>query len=102
MDSPPTRLAPFREDQPVHFRIQLAASSQPLPAGNKPFARVGKPVEVITEDGLYKYQVLQIKSYREGTEMLKLLRMKGFIDAFLVAYQEGKRVELEEELFLEK
>ncbi len=101
-DRQPTALASFREDQPVHFRIQLAASAEPLPAGENPFTRVGKPVEVITEDGLYKYQVLQIKSYREGTEMVKLLRMKGFIDAFLVAYQEGKRVELQEELFLEK
>jgi len=97
-----TNLATFREDQPVHFRIQLAASSQPLSAGSNPFSRVGNPVEVIIEDGLYKYQVLQIKSYREGAEMVELLRMKGFIDAFLVAYQEGKRVELPEELFLEK
>ncbi len=92
----------FRSDLPVYYRIQLAASKNPLPASSREFAAVTKPVEVIVENGFYKYQVLQINSYEEGMELVSLLRMKGFVDAFLAAYQNGKRVDFQQPQALEK
>jgi len=53
-------------------------------------------VQIIEENDLYKYQVLNIRSYEEAMEVKKSLHQQGFTDAFLVAYEGQQRVDIAE------
>ena len=84
---PPT---PARE---IHFGVQLAATSRPLPLERYS----GIPgVEVFEENRLYKYQVRNISSLEQAQLRRDEIRNRGFADAFVLAFRNTQRIKIEE------
>jgi N-acetylmuramoyl-L-alanine amidase len=78
----------------VVFKIQLGTSSRDL----SQTPRYGKieNLEVVQEKQVWKYFKTDIPNYVEATHQLKKVRAEGFSDAFVVAYKNGKRINLSE------
>lgn len=85
----------------LFFKVQLFASARKIslkPANFKGLdnistERVGK---------LYRYLFEQTPDYKRAQDLLNLARNKGYKDAFVAAYQNNKRLKLEEALKLIK
>jgi hypothetical protein len=76
-----------RYDVGLIFRVQVAANRVPLT--RKQLSWIYKddyPVEMIYEDGWYKYQVLGVRLFSDALRILRNSQVKG---AFIVAYDEG-------------
>ena len=74
------------------FKIQILTSEKALGAKNKQFKGLS-PVNHYQENGLYKY------TYGESTDYNQILRTKKqiagkFKDAFIVAFKDGKKTDL--------
>lgn len=81
----------------VEFRIQLAASSRPVQTQQEPWTQLGAPVEVVEENGLFKYQCpLGPLTYEQALARRDQIRNSGFPDAFLIPYERGKRITMDE------
>lgn len=77
----------------ILFRVQIAASRTPIPAHQLSSIYNGEyAVEMISEDGWYKYQIMGVRLYSDARRIMGLLQNKGYI----VAYEEGTRVKLPE------
>jgi hypothetical protein len=76
------------------FRIQIAASRVPLTISQLERIYNGNyPVEMITEDGWYKYQFMGVRLYSDALHILRNTEVSG---AFIVAYENGLKVNLSE------
>ncbi len=80
----------------VHFRVQLAASRVPLELAEPRWKQTGFTVEVIQEDGYYKYQAGRFGTFREAFAARRQLQNRGFADAFVVAYEGTRRIPIKE------
>ncbi len=80
----------------VHFRVQLAASRVPLALNEPRWQQTGFTVEVIQEDGYYKYQAGRFGTFREAFAARRQLQNRGFVDAFVVAYEGTRRISIKE------
>ena len=80
----------------VQFRVQLAASPKPIDMSLGKWANPLYLVEELREDGLYKYQARNFHSLEEADQAKQILRQRGFTDAFVVAYRQGKRIKMSE------
>jgi len=76
----------------VVFRVQLGAYSKKL--STSVFSNVGKLVEMKTEDGLYKYTSGSSSNIQDAIKNRDELVKRGYKGAFVVAYKDGKRVQL--------
>ena len=88
-----TKPAPTTKGKPV-FKIQILASDKKLDPKDKQFKSLS-PVNYYQEKGLYKY------TYGESTDYNKVLRTKRqiaakFKDAFIVAFKDGKKMNVNE------
>lgn len=75
----------------VFFRVQIASSDKPLPSDHEKFKGL-EDILYYQANGVYKYTA---GNYREQAPAVKLqseLRKKGFPDAFVVAFKDGKRI----------
>ena len=94
--STPRKEAPKREtesDKPI-FKIQILTSDKKLASKNKQFKGLS-PVGYYQEKGIYKY------TYGESTDYNKVLRTKRqiaskFKGAFIIAFKNGKKVNVNE------
>ncbi len=77
----------------IQFCVQLAASPSTINVRTGKWTRITQTVEVIKEAGLYKYQVRNFATIEEAKKVRYALQSKGFADAFVVAYKDGKRVD---------
>jgi N-acetylmuramoyl-L-alanine amidase len=85
----------------IIFSVQIESSDKKLSLNSKKY----EGIEVFEEQdgGLYKYLVGQFENDFEGATKLKNeLRSKGFNYAFTVAYEEGKRINIEKGIRLAK
>lgn len=80
----------------VEFRVQLAASPQPINLNTPQWQRVGGGIEVVRESGYYKYQIHHFPTFLDAANVQHYLRTRGFKDCFVVAYHNGKKVSVEE------
>lgn len=78
----------------VVFKVQLATSS--VDVANTLRWRNVEDLEVMKENNVFKYFKIGLADYNEAVIALKKMRASGFSDAFIVAYKNGKRVNLEE------
>jgi cell division protein FtsN len=76
------------------LRVQLGAYHKPL--SKKIFADIGDLMEVKTQDGLHKYMTGVYKTFEEAAKRKVDLQLAGYEGAFITAYQDGKRVKLQE------
>lgn len=76
------------------FRIQVAASRVPITVGQlKQIYGGNYPVEVVVEEGWYKYQFIGVRLYADAVQIIKHVTTPG---AFIVAYENGSKVNLAE------
>lgn len=78
----------------VVFKIQLATASKDL--RETPRFKNINGLDVVKEGTIFKYFKSGFDNYGEASADLKRLRANGFSDAFIVAYKNGQRVNLDE------
>jgi len=88
--------SPSIKDGPVQFRVQLAASPREINMTGGKWENTLYLVEVLREDGMYKYQARNFHSLEEASQAKQILQQRGFRDAFVVAYQQGTRIKMSE------
>ena len=76
----------------VVYRVQLGAYKNKL--SPSVFKQAGKILELKTEDGYYKYASGAYKTMADAAAHKAELVYEGYGDAFITAYQNGKRVAL--------
>jgi hypothetical protein len=78
----------------ILFRIQVAASRVPLNMGQLRRIYSGDyPIEMIKEEGWYKYQFMGVRLYSDAVQLLQHVNTAG---AFIVAYDNGIKINLAE------
>lgn len=83
----------------VLFRIQIETSEQKIPLTSPRFK--GYQVFEYQQDGLFKYTVgAYVNNFGKANEMKNELRSKGFENAFVVAFQNGERINLQKAIKL--
>jgi len=77
----------------IYYRVQLAAGSRFTDA-DKTFAanNLTRPVLVERHNGLYKYTIGSFNTYDQANEFRKTVVSRGVSGAFVVAYRNGKRI----------
>ncbi|MCF8244364.1 MAG: N-acetylmuramoyl-L-alanine amidase [Saprospiraceae bacterium] len=91
-ESTPINEKPIIQNADIQYRVQLAASPKQLDVNTGKWARVDYLIQVIEENGLFKYQVINFATQEEATAAKTKLRAIGFSDAFVVSYQNGTRL----------
>ena len=79
----------------LYFRVQLAATRR-FRDVNTTYSGYGlsKPVKIESDQGWYKYTAGSFGSYRQALEFRNTLTAKGISGAFIVAYRNGKRIDI--------
>lgn len=81
----------------VTFRVQVAAGSKKLEP--KPYNFKGlQNITRAKEDNLYKYYYGGTSSYLEIQELHQQAQQKGFPSSYIVAFKDGKKIEVNEAL----
>ncbi len=83
----------------VYFKVQIETSEKKIALNTLKFKSL--PVEEYMQDNLYKYTVGAFKNDIKAANVYKNeMREKGFSNAFVVAFQNGQRVNLEKAIKL--
>lgn len=83
----------------VYFKVQIETSEKKIALNSLRFK--GLNVEEYTQDNLYKYTVGAFKNdFKSANAYKNEMREKGFSNAFVVAFQNGVRINLEKALKL--
>jgi N-acetylmuramoyl-L-alanine amidase len=77
----------------TRYQVQILSSPKPLDKKSSQFKGLEKCDE-FKQNGVYKYLVGSTNSYREAKQMQDNLREMGFKDAFLIAFENGVRIDL--------
>lgn len=81
------------EDRPL-FKIQILTSDKKLPANSKRFKGLS-PVNFYQEKGIYKYTYGESHNYNKVLKTKRQITSK-FKDAFIIAFKNGKKVNVNE------
>lgn len=81
-----------KQEKGWKFRVQVLASNPKLSAAN-PLFRNLRGIEEHRHEGMYKYTRGASTSFGKANELKEQLRKKGFPDAFVVPFYDGKRLE---------
>ncbi len=99
----PTQTVPYQtnnvlqdDQQNIRFAVQLAASPRPIDTNQAQWRNIGYTVEIVPENDLFKYQARNFNNYYEALEGKLQLQNKGFADAFIVVYKNGRKIPLEQ------
>lgn len=79
----------------IKFQVQILTSSKPLDKKSAEFKGLDKVDEYLSGN-VYKYLAGSTRSFNEAKELQKKLREIGFRDAFIVAFENGTRIDLNE------
>jgi len=88
-------------NQEIIFNVQVLSSEKPL-ASNSPRFKGLKNVWEYEDGGLYKYTVGNKRDLQSASALQLELREKGFSDAFVVAFQNEKRIPVRKALIFLK
>ena len=83
------------KNQGIIFKVQITASSTRL-ALNSPEFKGLKNIWEYKDRGLYKYTVGNQKDLKSAYRLQSEFRKKGFVEAFVVAFKNGKRIQVRE------
>ncbi len=78
----------------THYKVLLKSSPYLVDTNKSPWKNVSYSIQVLQEKGEYKYMVVGFKNFNDAVTAKKKLRQQGFDEAFVVAYQNGIRVDL--------
>jgi N-acetylmuramoyl-L-alanine amidase len=77
----------------IRYQIQVLSSPKPLDKKSPDFHGITR-TEELKQNGVIKYLVGSTNSYKEAKQMQQYLKKIGFKDAFVVAFENGERIEL--------
>jgi N-acetylmuramoyl-L-alanine amidase len=77
----------------IKYQVQIVSSPKKLDIKSADFKGLEK-VEEFKQNGVYKYLAGRTASYKEAKDNLEKLKAMGFKDAFVVAFENGERIEL--------
>ncbi len=77
------------------FKVQLSASSKKLELNPKNFNGL-KNISVTREDRMYKYMYGETSNYEEAKKQLNEAKEKGYISAFLIAFKNGEKINIQD------
>lgn len=89
------------DEKGVVFKVQIATSSEKKELEPSNFNGV-EGVEIYEAGGLYRYTVGRKSNMGEANQLQLQLKAKGFIDAFIVAFSDGKRIPISEAIKLQE
>jgi len=87
-----------KEDQEVKFKVLLEVTDKLANTQESKWQSLNYSIQVRKEGQSYKYLAIGFKSYEEATKAKSQLRKSGFNQAFVVAYQNGNRIKMEDAL----
>ncbi|MCB9081194.1 MAG: N-acetylmuramoyl-L-alanine amidase [Lewinellaceae bacterium] len=93
---PAPKEAPGTASPVFDFYVQLAAAPQQHNINQGAWIDLPYAVEVVREDNLFKYRARNFAGLDDALQARFVLRQRGFPDAFIVVYRNGKRVTLAE------
>lgn len=79
--------------QGIKFQVQILTSVKPVDKKSEEFKGI-KKVDEYLSNGVYKYLAGCTANYNEAKQIQQSLRNMGFRDAFIVAFENGKKIEL--------
>ncbi len=79
----------------VIYKVQIAASDKTVSKTDPKFSSIKDMMNDKSAGGLNRYVVGNYSKRTEAETRMKTMKAKGFKDAFIVAYKNGKRVPLE-------
>lgn len=88
--------------QQVEFCVQLSATAAAADLSQALWKNIGFQVKEVKEDGKYKYQIRNIATYDQAQQIKNQAQSNGFPGAFITAYQQGRRISVEEAIRLTK
>ena len=88
---------PTVELPPIHYYVQLAASSNQVDTRTRRWQALPAPVRYLREAGFYKYQAGPVANEQAANSLLAAARDQGFADAWIVAYRDDERIAIPEQ-----
>ncbi len=82
----------------IVFRIQIETSTRAIPLDDPIFK--GMPIWRYQNNGLYKYTVGLYRNVESANELKRKMRAEGYEHAFVVAFQNGRRINLDKAIEL--
>jgi N-acetylmuramoyl-L-alanine amidase len=93
--------AKISTDKTVVFKVQIMTSDKKIPLTSTQFKNVDG-ISEYSDNGLFKYTYGNFFDSNEAIKAQRTMREKGFKEAFVVAFMEGKRINIKDALFLQK
>lgn len=87
----PAEPIPLESQSGLHFRVQIAASPNPIsPLSLDSLYKGTKNILLLQENGWYRYLIGRCPTYHHADSLRKYI---GMSDAFVTAYEDGKRLD---------
>ena len=83
--------------EPIYFSVQIETSPQSKPINNNNFKEPDR-VQEYKHNGSFKYIVGKTTSVKKARELQKEMRSDGYKGAFVVAFDNQKRISVNEAL----
>lgn len=90
---------PPPKDNGVHFKVQIVTSTKHIATEPKNFKGLQNVEELQVKD-VWKYMVGDERDMDGARKQLKLCKDKGYDGAFVVAFKDGERIDLQQALTL--
>ncbi len=81
-------------EAPIKYKVLLTSSEKLIDTKLKPWTELPYTVQIIQDGAIFKYIATGFSSFEEAVSAKSSLRKHGFKEAFLVAYQNGKRIDM--------
>lgn len=79
------------KNKEISFKVQILSAENPIES-NSPCFKGLKNVWEYKDSGLYKYTIGNKRDIQSASALQSEIRKKGFSDAFVIAFQDGKRI----------
>ena len=79
----------------VIFKVQLSASVKKVELDSKNFKGL-KNISISQTKNLYKYMYGETSNYEEGKKLLQEAKSKGYKNAYLIAFKDGKSITIQD------
>ncbi len=79
----------------VTYRVQFLSNPKKIPAGDKQFKGI-EDYDMYEMDGTYRYTLGAEATTQDALKVQHEVRKKGFEDAFVIAFYQGKRISIQQ------